>query len=403
MQGRERVLADADTLPAPVTVVLDAIARHRATRAPLKQVLAELSARRRLGKTERQVAADALFAWARRRLDLEARIDEAVAGFGGVPPRRRDQDLCAVLAANPGLCDAKLPAPLDALWRTPLAERLPPFVRAQIAHLPDADALEQALLQPAKVGFAVDPSRLTRGEAILALQAQKPGVRPHPLCDTAIESDERIPLGKLPPAVRAAVWPMNPGSQLIAQLAQPPAGEWVLDLCGGGGGKAKLLGALGHRVVVCDIDRDRLQAARARDIPAAVFVLADGTAPPFAPRSFARVLVDAPCTASGTLRHSPDRALRLDAARVDAYSKVQQQLLAQALRLCREDGVVVYATCSLFAAENEEVVTPFVNRGEATAVPLSSLAAGLPAGPAMTLRPDVHGTDGFFVAALRPH
>jgi 16S rRNA (cytosine967-C5)-methyltransferase len=120
---------------------------------------------------------------------------------------------------------------------------------------------------------------------------------------------------------------------------------------------------------------------------------------------FDRVLVDAPCSGLGTLRRNPDLKWRQTPESVAELSQKQAAILASAARLVKPGGRLVYATCSLLAQENEDIVTAFLaEHGDYKLVPAGEVLAerkiGLEMGDTLRLRPDLHDTDGFFAAVL---
>ncbi len=122
-------------------------------------------------------------------------------------------------------------------------------------------------------------------------------------------------------------------------------------------------------------------------------------------QTFDRVLVDAPCTGTGTWRRNPDGRLRLSETDLAELLPKQARILDAAERLVRPGGRLVYATCSLLAEENEAQIEGFLARHPAySVVPVAevwSLPAPLPCpGPFLSLTPRQHGTDGFFGAVL---
>lgn len=202
------------------------------------------------------------------------------------------------------------------------------------------------------------------------------------------------------------------GSQLIAvALAQAaiegPDARW-LDLCAGPGGKAALLAALARRqgagLVAAEVQPHRagLVAANLRATGGAV-IAADGTRPPFAPGTFDRVLVDAPCTGLGALRRRPEARWRRRPEDVPVLVDLQARLLAGALDLTRPGGVVLYSTCSPVLAETRGVVEAVLaGRDDVTLTPLG-LAVPDAEGPlpgTLQLWPHRHGTDAMFLALL---
>jgi 16S rRNA (cytosine967-C5)-methyltransferase len=204
------------------------------------------------------------------------------------------------------------------------------------------------------------------------------------------------------------------GSQLVAQaltrapLDGPDGGRW-LDLCSGPGGKTALIAAIaaerGGKVTAVEPNERRAELVEQNTAGLNVPVLrVDGRETGLAPDSFDRVLVDAPCTGLGALRRRPEARWRRTPTDVPALSKLQRELLASAIRLCRPGGVVLYATCSPHLAETVGVVSDALRRQPVTALDTRALFApveNLGAGPYVQLWPHRHGTDAMFAAALR--
>jgi len=209
------------------------------------------------------------------------------------------------------------------------------------------------------------------------------------------------------------------GSQLIALAVGARAGQNVVDACAGAGGKALALAAEMHgkgSLHALDPDPGRLEEARRRARRASVHNLRTRLIPagPEADKALAdlggscdRVLVDAPCSGLGSLRRNPDLRLRLapeDAAR---YAALQKELLLRYAKLLKPGGRLVYATCAIGRAENEEVAgfagreVPGLSPCRLEAALGERLAAALGVKEAAaTLLPHRHGTDGFFFAAF---
>jgi 16S rRNA (cytosine967-C5)-methyltransferase len=168
------------------------------------------------------------------------------------------------------------------------------------------------------------------------------------------------------------------------------------------------------RITACDTSAPRLEGAAKRLKRAGVdnaerHLIAPGDR--WAKRragSFDRVLVDAPCTGTGTWRRNPDARLRTQPQDLAELVAVQHDILVRAAELVRPGGRLIYATCSLLPEENEGQMERFLARGTGFApVPLervwTALLPGLAApctGPWMHLSPAAHGTDGFFCAVL---
>lgn len=224
--------------------------------------------------------------------------------------------------------------------------------------------------------------------------------------------------GAVPAVAEGRAGVQDEGSQLVAVAlaAAPLVGrdETWLDLCAGPGGKAALLAALaaerGARLVASERQphRARLVARAVAGGPGTLAVVAgDGTAPPYRPGSFDRVLVDAPCTGLGALRRRPESRWRRRPGDLMELILLQRALVLSALELVRPGGVVLYATCSPVVSETSGVVGSVLE--QRADVVLDDAGALLPqvpdcAGPlpgTVQLWPHRHGTDAMFLAVLR--
>ena len=188
-------------------------------------------------------------------------------------------------------------------------------------------------------------------------------------------------------------------SQWVVEEVGALPGERILDLCAAPGGKATLLAELGAVVTAADISvrRSQLVAENAHRLgaPVAGVVAADGLAAPFRPRSFDRVLVDAPCSGLGVLRRRPDARWRVQPSDVEELADLQRRLLTAGSLLVRPGGVLVYSVCTLTAAETIGVDLPHM---EALLPPGDPWE---PWGRGARLLPQTRGTDGMFLLKLR--
>ncbi len=188
-------------------------------------------------------------------------------------------------------------------------------------------------------------------------------------------------------------------SQWVVEEVGALPGERILDLCAAPGGKATLLAEVGAVVTAADVSVRRAQLvtenAHRVGAPVAGVVAADGRSAPFRPRSFDRVLVDAPCSGLGVLRRRPDARWRVQPSDVEDLARLQRHLLAAAARLVRPGGVLVYSVCTLTAAETIDVDLPHL---EALPPPPDPW---VPWGRGARLLPQDRGTDGMFLLRLR--
>jgi 16S rRNA (cytosine967-C5)-methyltransferase len=190
---------------------------------------------------------------------------------------------------------------------------------------------------------------------------------------------------------------LDEGSAVIADIAAA-AGNDVLDLAAAPGGKSRVMRARGARVVSNDVSLSRLRPLIGKSDS---IVVSDGRQPPFA-RQFQVVLLDAPCSATGTIRKNPEIKWRLREDDLASFTALQKQLLASALDLASE--TVVYSTCSLEPEENDDVVgevlrtrTDFV-RGDVAKFVNANVARWVENG-VLRLTPEA-GTDGFTAHVL---
>jgi 16S rRNA (cytosine967-C5)-methyltransferase len=199
----------------------------------------------------------------------------------------------------------------------------------------------------------------------------------------------------------------DPAHALVVRFAAIPPGSVVYDSCAAPGGKSVALEAAGARVLAGDARHERMGrlADTARRAGVAIHPLAANLeAAPLRPGSVDAVLVDAPCSATGTIRRHPDARWRLQPAVFARLAERQTQLLAAAAALVRPGGLLIYATCSLEPEENEQVVQRFLSqhpefkrsRRGAPSVPAELIT---PNGDFQSL-PQRHGIDGAYAARL---
>ena len=228
------------------------------------------------------------------------------------------------------------------------------------------------------------------------------GIRIYPIADS------RHPITKNLPGYSAGAFIVqDPAHALVARFAAIPPGDQVYDACSAPGGKAVTLEARGARILAGDARHERIgrlaDTARRAGVEIRC-IAADLEAAPLRPASVDAVLVDAPCSATGTMRRHPDARWRLNPTVFARAATRQARLLAAAAPLVRRGGLLVYATCSLEPEENEHVVEGFLNQNPEFArtshadgsVPTELLTE---AGDFQSL-PQRHGIDGAYAARL---
>ncbi|MEP9364822.1 transcription antitermination factor NusB [Nocardioides sp. CN2-186] len=278
-------------------------------------------------------------------------------------------------------------------------------LRAALGDDSQLDALLAADNAPPRVTLVARPGRVDRAEL--------PG-EPTPFSPYGVVLDGGDP-GQVPAVADGRAGVQDEGSQLVAVVAATAAvagrDERWLDLCAGPGGKAALLAALaaerGALLVASERQVHRaglVRRALAGAAGVAGVVAADGTAPPYLPGAFDRVLVDAPCTGLGALRRRPESRWRRRPEDLEGLVPLQQALVSAALDLTRPGGVVLYATCSPVLAETRGVVESVLASRDDVALESIDLAVPDCAGPlpgTVQLWPHRHGTDAMFLALLR--
>jgi 16S rRNA (cytosine967-C5)-methyltransferase len=213
---------------------------------------------------------------------------------------------------------------------------------------------------------------------------------------------------EIPGFAEGTWWVQDQAAALPAKLLAANPGERVLDLCAAPGGKTLQLAAAGASVTALDRSAprlDRLHENLARTGLTAEVIVADGeTWTPDAP--FDKILLDAPCSALGTLRRHPEGAWIKTEADVARFPAVQARLLAAAARLLAPGGTLVYCVCSPIAAEGRDVVNAALTSGSLVRVPVSAAECPgfedcvTPEGDVLSLPGPSRDCDAFYIARL---
>lgn len=411
------------------------------TDAPADQAVAAfLRARRYIGGGDRRAILERVYGALRRRASLEWWLDRIGADVTG------RHIAIAALALIENLDESRIgplfdgrkfsPDPLtnserrliDALEGQALDHPdMPTPVRLEIPAWAEAPLRERfgdvfeteiaALNRPAPLDLRANTLAATREEAQEALAQEHVVAVPTNLSPLGLRVEGRPNLAATSAFKNGVVEVQDEGSQLIAALTDAQPGMRVVDFCAGAGGKTlALAAAMQNRgsIVACDIVKGRIDRASVRLRRAGVHNVQrrvlGGVRDPWIKRhaaGFDRVLVDAPCTGSGTWRRNPDQRWRMGPDSLESLNREQSAILDSAARLVKPGGRLVYATCSFFRDENEAQIEAFVARHPDFALlPIDRVwAAILPgsppaAGPMLMLTPARDGTDGFFLAIL---
>jgi 16S rRNA (cytosine967-C5)-methyltransferase len=348
-------------------VALPAIERVLEGASAEREVDRALRAHRELSRDERTAAVEAIFGVAlwRRRLAWHA--------GSWAPP-----DLLAALVRDLAGPAPAVPARLADRWS------LPDWLEAHLERElgAEADAFCEAISVPGPVCLRANRLLCTREELSGRLAGEGIATRPGQRSPDAlvVETKNANLFGSQ--AWRDGLFePQDEGSQLVGQLVAARPGDTVLDLCAGAGGKSLLLAAQGATVLAHDVDAARLGRMRTRATRARATRIEIVPAPVPADR----VLVDAPCSELGTLRRGPDARWRIEAGALSVHPPLQRELLETAARCAKKR--IVYATCTLNRAENEDLAARF-----------DALHPELERVREARFLPHLHGTDGFYAA-----
>jgi 16S rRNA (cytosine967-C5)-methyltransferase len=272
----------------------------------------------------------------------------------------------------------------------------------------EADAFARVNNQAAPISFRIVQQRASEEEVISKLRASGAEVEPSKIAKHAWRITESRPaLSEL--VAGGYVYLQDEASQLVAEALDAKPGDRVLDLCAAPGSKTTQIGGGMSKsgiVVASDVHAHRLRTvkdtAKLHDLGNIRCLVLNGLeALPLKDNSFDRVLVDAPCSGTGTLRRNPEIRWRISADDIDDLSLRQKQLLHNAARVVKPGGRLVYSTCSVEPEENESVVQMFLENN------INFSLADLPFGNALTIPgtartwPQHQDTDGFFVAAFQ--
>ncbi|MCJ2130697.1 RsmB/NOP family class I SAM-dependent RNA methyltransferase [Methylobacterium sp. E-045] len=428
------------TPPARLSAAIEVLADIAGRRRPAADALKDWGlAHRFAGSGDRAAIASLVYDALRRRASSAWVMGDETPRAILIGMLRLQHGLAAPTIAELFSGERFAPDPLTDAERTAIVEGslaeapahvagdVPDWILPSLGHLFGDALLEElrALARRAPLDIRINTLKRDRETALAGLAHLAAQPTPH------APNGLRIPLGEDGRGPALHVEPefldgwyeiQDEGSQIAGALSGARAGETVVDLCAGGGGKTLALAAMMRnegRLIATDDDprrlapiHDRLRRSGAeaeirtpRGGRARADVLGDldGTVD--------RVLVDAPCTGSGTWRRNPDAKWRLRPGSLSARVTDQAEVLDRAARLVRPGGRITYITCSLLREENDAAIDGILARanGGLTVLPAERVVAdhapGLGevvrfTGHGLQMSPALTGTDGFYVANL---
>jgi 16S rRNA (cytosine967-C5)-methyltransferase len=429
------------TPAARLSAAIELVETIDAQRVPAAKALKEWgTAHRYAGSGDRAAISGLIWDVLRRRASSAWIMDDDTprARVLGMLKVERGLDVDAIAA----LCDGGrfAPAPLTESERAALASRslenapahiagdYPEWLDGYLAQVfGDARVAEAtAMASRAPLDLRVNTLKARR-EKVLSSLAHL-GAQPTPWSPTGLRielgADARNPgIHAEEDFIKGAIEVQDEGSQLAALLSAARPGEQVIDLCAGAGGKTLALAALMQgkgRLIATDRDKRQLAPIHERLSRAGVHNAdvrtpkGEGDTLGDIRASADLVLIDAPCTGTGTWRRNPDAKWRMRPGALEVRLKDQIEVLDRATALVKPGGRIAYITCSVLPPENGEQVRAFVARHpEFAVVPPSQTvtalgdkaqefaAATLQSPEGLLMTPRRTGTDGFFVSVLR--
>ncbi len=301
-----------------------------------------------------------------------------------------------------------LPAPTDAVDAMATEYSHPRWLVARwLERWGEADTRRLLASNNTEPPIVARPVHVGREQLETSLEAA--GVR---LDDAPLASDSMVLTPPVPALTELGAFKrglfhiQDPAATLVTQFAAVPTDATVVDLCAAPGGKAVELSRTAAAVFASDVSLHRLQrlkqSVQRLELRNVHLLAADARMPAVRPVDV--VLLDAPCTGTGTMRRHPDARWRLKPSDIAVMTALQRRLLESAASIVRPGGLLVYGTCSLETEENDAQVDRFLashpgwtlEPPPAAAVPHDVLDAGR-----LRVLPQRHGTDGAFAARLR--
>ncbi len=385
-------MTPAARLQGAIEVLDEVIASAREDGPPADTIVTRYFKHRRYaGSKDRRAVRELVFRAIRRCAERPTSGRAAVLGLVDDQPELR------ILFGEP-----RGPEPREQNEEAAPPSLIPEWLIPELSPLVDREEWP-ALLERAPVDLRVNAARASRED----LLHDFPDGTSTPFSPWGIRLPAASKVDDHPAFRSGLVEVQDEGSQLIALSCEARNGERILDLCAGAGGKALALAAAAPQaqILATDSNRARLSKLAPRAERAGARIETRLVNPPNELREISAasadlVLVDAPCSGSGTWRRNPEGRWRLTLERLDRLVRLQQRLLDVAAELVRPGGRLVYAVCSLLSREGAGQIDGFVSRHSSWIMEETPIAAGRLDGAGRLLTPARDGTDGFFVARL---
>ncbi|HEY4071062.1 MAG TPA: RsmB/NOP family class I SAM-dependent RNA methyltransferase [Sphingomicrobium sp.] len=388
-------MTPAARLQAAIEVLDEVIASVREDGPPADAIVSRYFKRRRFaGSKDRRAVRQLVFRSIRRSAERPESGRAAILGLAGDDP-----ELLELFGEPRG------PEPLSDADEAASSGAVPQWLQSELSPLVGKDGWP-ALLERAPLDIRVNLARASRAEILQRF----PVGTPTPISPWGVRLPAETRIDDHPAFEAGHVEVQDEGSQLIALACEPGGAQRILDLCAGAGGKSLALAAVGPGAVILatDSNRARLSKLAPRARRAGALIETRLLNPPGELDELADwhnaadvVLVDAPCSGSGTWRRNPEGRWRLTPERLDRLVFAQQRLLDIAAELTKPGGHLVYAVCSLLSREGAGQIDRFLGRHSSWISEETAIAGGRVDGAGRLLTPAHDRTDGFFVARLR--
>jgi 16S rRNA (cytosine967-C5)-methyltransferase len=390
-------MTPAARLQAAIEVLDEVIASARDDGPPADSIVTRYFRHRRYaGSKDRRAVRELVFRAIRRF------AERPESGRGAVRGLAEEEPALLKLFGEPRGPEAPMDQEKGAV---PQAGTVPGWLVPELSPLVTPDEWP-ALLERAPLDLRVNVAKASRDD----LLTQFDGAERTPISPWGIRLPKDSRVDDIPAFESGLIEVQDEGSQLIALACDLGDAEQIIDLCAGAGGKALALAAAEPRAAILATDSNRMRlsklAPRAQRAGARVETLL--LSPPREIEELRDwrgaadlVLVDAPCSGSGTWRRNPEGRWRLTPERLDRLTGVQERLLDIAAELVRPGGALVYAVCSLLSREGAGQIERFRTRHSSWISEEAAIAGGRSDGAGLLLTPAHDRTDGFFVARLR--
>jgi 16S rRNA (cytosine967-C5)-methyltransferase len=381
-------------LQAAIEILDEVIAAAVSDGPPADAIVTRyFKSRRYAGSKDRRAVRELVFRAIRRSAERPATGRAAILGLAEDDP--------ALLAC---FGEPRGPQPSNGCEQAAAAGVVPDWLTSELSPLVTPEEWP-SLLERAPLDLRVNAARGTRDQ----LLADFPGAEPSAMSPWGVRLPADSRVDDHPAFASGLVEVQDEGSQLIALACAAEGASRVLDLCAGAGGKSLAIAAASPEAEILATDTNRARLSRlpprAERAGANIAVrLLDGGREEEGlsdvAGSFDVVLVDAPCSGSGTWRRNPEGRWRLTPERLDRVVALQGGLLEIGARMVRPGGRLVYAVCSLLTREGSGQVATFLESHSSWVASGAPINAGRCDGSGRLLTPGCDGTDGFFIARL---